>query len=384
MRIAFISTMSGFPWGGSEYLWAATAEQALKDGHEVIISLYNWSMENPLVKSLQNQGAKIFPRSRSQSSTFLSRSFRKLNQYIPSLQALYSPSVYKPVFESNPDVICISQGGMCDAIYFPELNDMIYESLIPFVVICQLNIDTFIFNDSTRSIVREQLDRASSIAFVSNHNLKLAERQLALNLQKAIVVQNPVNLINRSYVPFPEQQIAMFASVARLETAYKGQDILFEALSVPEWKERCWKCKLYGSGPDRAYLQSLAQHYDIEDRIQFEGHVSNIRSIWAENHLLVLPSRGEGTPLSLVEAMLCGRPAVVTDVGGHTEWIEESKTGFIAEATTAKSLRATLERAWLEKDRWKSMGIDANEYAISKFDPSPGKTLLENILEAAK
>ena len=52
-------------------------------------------------------------------------------------------------------------------------------------------------------------------------------------------------------------------------------------------------------------------------------------------------------PLALVEAMLCGRTAVVTDVGGNAEWIEDGETGFVAEAATAKSFGAALkERGW--------------------------------------
>ena len=58
MKIAFISTMDSAPWGGSEYLWATTAEQALKEGHEVMVSLYDWSVNQPLVTKLQVQGVQ--------------------------------------------------------------------------------------------------------------------------------------------------------------------------------------------------------------------------------------------------------------------------------------------------------------------------------------
>jgi L-malate glycosyltransferase len=251
-------------------------------------------------------------------------------------------------------------------------------------VICHLNSDSFILNNIMRQSILNQLSKAACIAFVSNQNLKLAERQLACNLSKARVIQNPVNLNNHDLESFPDQGVMKLASVARLEIAYKGQDILFEALSSSEWKERNWSCSLYGSGPDQNYLESLAQHYGIHEHIKFEGHVSDVRSIWAKNHLLVLPSRSEGTPLSLIEAMLCGRPSVVTDVGGNAEWIEESETGFIADSSTAKSLRAALERAWMAKDDWEKMGISAHNYAIAKLDPNPGKSLLDELLAHSK
>ena len=62
--------------------------------------------------------------------------------------------------------------------------------------------------------------------------------------------------------------------------------------------------------------------------VHFRGHVNDIRAIWEQNHLLVLPSRYEGLPLALVEAMWCGRPAVVTDVGGNAELCVGKRNGI--------------------------------------------------------
>ena len=128
-------------------------------------------------------------------------------------------------------------------------------------------------------------------------------------------------------------------------------------------------------------MKTLARHYAIADRVEFCGYVDDIRSIWQANHLLVLPSRDEGTPLALVEAMLCGRPAVVTDVGGNAEWIDDGETGFVAEAPTARSFGAALERAWLANTQWQKMGARAQKSA-SRFDKSAGKSLLRVVLDA--
>jgi glycosyltransferase involved in cell wall biosynthesis len=377
--------MSGYAWGGSEYLWAAAAEQALIGGHEVSLSIYDWSVNHPLIVQLQKQGAVLLPRPRFlKSPSFHSRAIRKLKQAIPFLNYSSPQSSYQPAFDCKPDVICISQGSSYDTISLPDLLHLLKSSSIPYLIICQFNSDTLALDSSIRSTAQQLFERSARVVFVSSHNLKLAERQLARSLPNAVVVQNPVNLADHSLVPFPLQSTVSFASVARLEAAYKGHDILFEALSFPVWKERDWQCCLYGSGPDQAYLEDLAQHYGIADRIKFMGHVSDVRSIWANNHLLVLPSRAEGTPLALVEAMLCGRPVVVTDVGGNTEWIEESYTGFIAEAATAQSFSAALERAWLERDNWKQLGLKAHEYALTKLDLPPGRSLLKLILNASE
>ena len=377
-KIAIISTLEGSPWGGSEYLWATTAEEALNEGHEVFISLRDWSVDYPLVVQLQKRGAQLFPR--PQSTSLSSKLLRKANQFLPFIN-----SSYQPIFDCKPDIICISQSNTYDTTYYSNLLKLITSSSIPYLIICHLNQDTVFFsNNSNRSVAQKLLKDASRVLFVSKQNLQLAERQLAQSLHNAVVVKNPVNLIDHSLVDFPQKSIVSFAVVARLAVAHKGQDILFEALSSDVWKDRDWQCCLYGSGPDQAYLEALSHHYGITDRIKFMGHINNVRDIWADNHILVLSSRCEGTPLALVEAMLCARPAIVTDVGGNAEWVEEPDTGFIAEACTAKSFSAALERAWLGLDNWPLMGIKAHEYAKTKFDPYSGNSLLKLILNSTK
>jgi glycosyltransferase involved in cell wall biosynthesis len=171
------------------------------------------------------------------------------------------------------------------------------------------------------------------------------------------------------------------ANVARLDAHCKGQDLLLHALSGEIWKHRRWLLRLYGAGDDRSYLERLAKHYNVAGKVEFCGHVSDVRSIWADNHLLVMPSRSEGTPLALVEAMICGRPSVVTDVGGNIEWVDEPSTGFVADAHSARSINNALERAWEARDHWESIGQRAHEVAISKFDPVPEEKVLSLLVE---
>ena len=87
--------------------------------------------------------------------------------------------------------------------------------------------------------------------------------------------------------------------------------------------------------------------------------------------MLVLPSRAEGLPLALVEAMLCARPAVVTDVGGNAELCVDGETGFVAAAPAVSLLEQTLERAWNHRHEWQSMGTAARTRAerLIPIDP---------------
>lgn len=380
-KIAIVSTMGGYPWGGNEYLWSAMALAALAENHEVLISVYDWSVTHPIIIELQQQGAKVFPRDRDLKITLYSRIVKKVNKTFPLFKFKEADSPYLPIFNSNPDIICINHGSIYDTIYNRELLHLLNLHSIPYIIICQLNHDSWVLNSTDQNLAQKLFNKAAKIVFVSQHNLKLASRQLAQSLPHAIVLQNPVNLSDFHPVPFPNDSTIYLANVARLDVAFKGQDILFETLSLPQWRERNWQCRLYGSGPDRSYLESLAQYYNIVNRIQFMGYVPDVKAIWRENHLLVLPSRAEGTPLALIEAMLCDRPAVVTDVGGNSEWVEEGETGFIASAPTAKSFSAALEKAWQAKNHWVTIGTRAYQVAMAQLDRNPGNSLLRVIDE---
>jgi glycosyltransferase involved in cell wall biosynthesis len=385
MRIAIVTTMAGGPWGGSEELWTDMAEAALAEGHEVAALIYRWPTVPPRILRLQQDGARILKRSRHRLPK-LSNALAKLARRpvsLPRPAKLITAFTFKNFSDFKPDVVCVSQAAPFDAEEQRELVQWLDDTSTPYVVVSHFNNDAWVLADGTRKLATAFLSRARSAAFVSQRNLKTVERQLATSLANALVVRNPVNLTELNALPWPEGESIKMASVAQLRANDKGQDILLESLAAEVWRGRNWRLHLFGEGPDKEYLKRLAGHYGIAERIAFRGHVADVRSIWAECHLLALPSRAEGTPLALVEAMICGRPSVVTDVGGNAEFVEEPQTGFVAEAATARSFGAALERAWCAQAGWRRAGQNAHEQALRKLDHAPGKTFLNVVLDAA-
>ena len=369
IRIGIISTMSGNPWGGSEELWAATASEGLNAGHEVFVSLLGWADKAAKLRDLERRGANILyrhnPASPAQGASFV------------------AGSSYRALFKTNPDVLVISQGRVFDVLACPDLLESLYITPIPFVLVCQCNENLpLLTDDCQREHARNIFSRAFRVLFVSNQNRIEAERQLAMKIPNSDLVLNPVNLSDRSYVPWPESRTARLASVARLEVMSKGQDVLLEALSADQWRQRDWQLTLYGSGPDECYLRALVEFYGLQERITFAGHQSDVREIWAREQILVLFSRAEGTPLALVEAMLCGRPAIVSDVGGNREWVTEAQTGFVAEAPVIGLARAALERAWSARQSWQAMGLQAHKFATARISDLSIPGLLDVLLDA--
>ena len=377
MKIAFISLMAGQPWGGSELLWSKAADYALSQNNDVIISLYDWGEIHPEIKKLKNKGAKIFLRQRfNYNSNILSKTILHFKNRINWLN-----DAYMPIIRLKPDHIVINQGDSFDiSIHHYQLYELIKKYKIPFTLICHSHAQ---FSDIPQVNVypkaKSIFEEAKNVYFVSKRMQSLTERKLCTKLSNGRFTWNPLNLKVIEYISWPSNPTLQFAIVGNLSNN-KGHDTLFECLSSNVWKSRDWHLNIYGNGYGLNYLKDLAKYYKLTDRITFHGHVSDIIKVWQNNHILLIPSAAEGLPISLIEAMICGRPAVVTDVGGNTEIITEEVNGFIAEAPTVSSFSNALKKAWTHKDKWQTMGKNAHEYCIKNVDLQPEIKLLDSII----
>jgi rhamnosyl/mannosyltransferase len=125
---------------------------------------------------------------------------------------------------------------------------------------------------------------------------------------------------------------------------YKGVDVLLRALAGIDAD-----LMIVGDGPRRESLSRLAGQLGIADRVHFLGEVSD-HSLHAWYHAcdaLVLPSvtRQETFGMVQLEAMLCGRPVVSTDLGTGVAWVNlHERTGLIVPPGDAAELHRALER----------------------------------------
>ncbi len=106
--------------------------------------------------------------------------------------------------------------------------------------------------------------------------------------------------------------------VGRLE-AQKGLHWLLD--SAPEWLGRTKDCDLLlvGKGPERAKLEWMVESSGLTSRVRFAGWRADVPQILAASSLLVLPSRWEGMPNVVLQAMASRLPVVATDVEGVRE-----------------------------------------------------------------
>jgi len=72
---------------------------------------------------------------------------------------------------------------------------------------------------------------------------------------------------------------------------------------------------------ERAHLEAAAESVRLQRRVIFTGQVSDVRPFYANGRVFALPSRNEGSPNVLLEAMAANRPVVATAVGGVPRWL---------------------------------------------------------------
>lgn len=132
-----------------------------------------------------------------------------------------------------------------------------------------------------------------------------------------------------------------------------------------------------GDGPTRREVQRRAEEV-APDRVRFLGSIEDPRTVYAAADCVVLPSRTEGLPATLIEAGLCGLPAVASDVGGVSE-IVTRETGALVPPGDVAALTGALQRVLAEAA---TLGAAAEAHCRTRFDLERVADRWAGVLEA--
>ncbi len=122
----------------------------------------------------------------------------------------------------------------------------------------------------------------------------------------------------------------------------KGQDRLIEAFSLLQ-NTSDWKVVFTADGPFKKHLLDLVEKKNLKDKIHFIGKVEDIDLLYAQASIFVLPSRIEGFPNALTEAMAAGLPCVCFDSFPAEEIIENGHDGYIVSEGCIEELAAKIQ-----------------------------------------
>jgi glycosyltransferase involved in cell wall biosynthesis len=375
MRIAFFSTMAGQPWGGSEELWSRSAEVLLTRGHDVSFNTLAWRSTPARLQQLMSCGANACFRRRWR----MGRSVRQTLQKLRLTRRKHRSWLQK----QRPDFVMVSFACHTDD---PQIARTCHAAGIPYAILLQAASSHTWIDPRSIDDFRATYVFAERSFFVSTENREVIESNLAMPLLNAEIVDNPFQVSADAAPSWPSASPNWkLACVARVNYASKGQDLITRVMCMPKWRNRPLQVAIWGS--DNGNLNQLRQtidHYELGASVTYNGVADNIEQLWSDHHGLLLPSRAEGNALSLIEAMLCGRVPIATNVGRANELIDDNENGFIAPAATVELIDEALERAWQRRADWRMIGRRAAQAIRSRHSLRPAEDFADRILEAAQ
>ncbi|MGQ0654368.1 MAG: glycosyltransferase family 4 protein [Betaproteobacteria bacterium] len=228
--------------------------------------------------------------------------------------------------------------------------------------------------DAERLAIRFFLRRAACVA-VPSESMRTWVRGI-VRAANVHVVPHPVGF---SEQPAIEERPNVILFLGRLD-ASKGILDLLEAVAgvratVPDVRLAC-----AGDG-NRIGVARYAERLGIADAVKFTGWVgpSGKRSLLETAAVFALPSYDEALPMSLLEAMAAGVPAVVTPVGGIPEIVVDGVSGLIVAPGDKAGLQRALQKLLIERRLGARLGATARESARARFSPERALPVLEEL-----
>ncbi len=373
MKFGFYSCMSGMPWGGSEVLWQRAARHLQDEGHQVAVNYKWWPKKAYPLQELEQHGGTVWLR--NQPLTYVERQKQNIRGFFSRNGATKSW-----LQTERPDAVLITLGYHPDQV---RIASECHEMGIPYAINIQCASDFFFIHSDRLDEYRQWYQHAKRVFFVSQENRLKLENNIALKLENAEIVANPFNV---PYDACPEWPAVdpdyRIAFVGRVHFQSKGQDLIVDVMKQDKWRKRNLKIVFYGhdQGQMRQLLELIKMH-GLEEQLIFSGFSNNVEDIWKDNHALLLPSRYEGAPLVVIEAMLCNRIGITTDIGRNAELMDDNESGFIAPGATIRLLDDALERAWQKREQWQQMGLLAGKHIRERYPDDPIREFADKIRE---
>lgn len=220
-----------------------------------------------------------------------------------------------------------------------------------------------------RAVAWNRLASALSdgIVCVSEATADVARRVERVPRRKLRVIRNGIDLAAFPARPQPGGAAAPAIHVARLQRI-KDQPTLLKAVRLVADAEPGFRLDIVGDGPDRAALQALTKELGLTGHVRFLGERADVSALLSSASLFILSSLSEGVPLTLLEAMATGLPAVVTDVGGNREIVVPGETGLLVPPGNPAALAEAIRTLWTDPDQARRLGAAGRRRAEKEFD----------------
>lgn len=231
-----------------------------------------------------------------------------------------------------------------------------------------INAIAYIYDTTLGKLVLKQAD----IVIANSQATALFVSSMTNKKVSPYVIHRGVELQNIESIPPANEKITkpekvVIAFAGRLMSGKGVADLLY-AISQCETKEHiiCW---IIGDGPEKASLEATAQHLKIRHIVHFLGarkHEETISLIKASD-VIVNTSYTEGLPTAIIEAALCEKAIIATNVGGTPEIIEHNVSGILIEPKDVVALTRAIDIVVRHPHMRTNLGKQAKRSAQLQF-----------------
>lgn len=157
--------------------------------------------------------------------------------------------------------------------------------------------------------------------------------------------------------------------IKSLEPLYKI-DVLLRAFALLSSKHKHTRLLIIGVGSQMLVLKNLTKDLGIEDKVVFTGRIpfNEVANYYNMLNLLVNISEYESFGVSVIEAMACEKPVVVTNVGGLNEIVQDETLGIKVNVDNVEETRAAIERLMLDKELSNGIALRAREHVVKHYN----------------
>lgn len=195
----------------------------------------------------------------------------------------------------------------------------------------------------------------------------------ALSLVRSGVVLDGETLAEHAKVPDARRKTTTIVAVGTHDQMYKGHDLLLRAVARLIADGINVSLGLVGGGSKHEVLVNLARELQVDQHVLFYGHVETpqqVREILDDADLFAMPSRTEGVPRALVEAMARGLPCIGSEIGGIPELLPPEclfTSGSVEELTSLLG-KAVSDNKWLARQG--ALNLERAQATFETLDPN--------------
>jgi glycosyltransferase involved in cell wall biosynthesis len=244
-----------------------------------------------------------------------------------------------------------------------------HRARLGFCEIQQLPKDTLVLKCSDQNIANS----LASARFVE----KLSGRHNCKVIYRGVEAETILNIeTNKSL----KQQYAGKTIVGFIGRLIDGKGVRDLLQALVNLSDKNFVCFIVGDGPERATLEKFTKDHNLTEKVIFFGHQNFTEAIAILKicDIFVNPSYTEGIPTSVIEAALCQKAILTTDVGGTPEIITGKGDGIFVKPKDTAALQENLEKLLADSHLRQSLGEKALQTVEEKFDwPRAAEQYLE-------